>query len=469
MFSEYNGHHVPPHYGGPHGPPPSHHHGGHMPPSGHHHPMAGPPQSYSPYMRPRMDPTSDVFTCLFGDLFVKCFEDSNSNTMPSMANPYHRPMDLGSNDLAHKARKNKEDKYCGVCGDRALGYNFDAISCESCKAFFRRNAPKGLEYFKCPYEEKCKMDVSNRRFCKRCRLRKCFEIGMRKEYILTEEEKIRKRQRIEENRKVRDVDKQRTQSGIVSTSENRLRALEPDEEYMINEVVGAYRQSLEVSIASELPKDKPQMHMKDLVNIAELSVRRVIDMAKKIKSFKALSQTDQISLLKGGAIELLILRSVISFDKEKNQWLDPLDSEDHSMDIKNLQEGEGVTLFAEHMKFTKSLAIDLKADETMLILLLVISLFSPDRPSICEKSYVYQEQEKYALLLLRYLESRYSAYTVRAIYPKLLMKLTDIRDLNEEHSRNLLMVNPEDLQPLMIELLSMNFKETAAPNGGSPL
>lgn len=64
--------------------------------------------------------------------------------MPSMANPYHRPMDLGSNDLAHKARKNKEDKYCGVCGDRALGYNFDAISCESCKAFFRRNAPKGL-------------------------------------------------------------------------------------------------------------------------------------------------------------------------------------------------------------------------------------------------------------------------------------------------------------------------------------
>ncbi|XP_056005514.1 nuclear hormone receptor HR96-like isoform X15 [Ostrea edulis] len=424
------------------------------------------------FIRGYLDCASSCNEYLYDDSSVKMdlsFEDSNSNTMPSMANPYHRPMDLGSNDLAHKARKNKEDKYCGVCGDRALGYNFDAISCESCKAFFRRNAPKGLEYFKCPYEEKCKMDVSNRRFCKRCRLRKCFEIGMRKEYILTEEEKIRKRQRIEENRKVRDVDKQRTQSGIVSTSENRLRALEPDEEYMINEVVGAYRQSLEVSIASELPKDKPQMHMKDLVNIAELSVRRVIDMAKKIKSFKALSQTDQISLLKGGAIELLILRSVISFDKEKNQWLDPLDSEDHSMDIKNLQEGEGVTLFAEHMKFTKSLAIDLKADETMLILLLVISLFSPDRPSICEKSYVYQEQEKYALLLLRYLESRYSAYTVRAIYPKLLMKLTDIRDLNEEHSRNLLMVNPEDLQPLMIELLSMNFKETAAPNGGSPL
>lgn len=36
----------------------------------------------------------------------------------------------------------KDDKLCRVCGDRALGCNFDAISCESCKAFFRRNALK---------------------------------------------------------------------------------------------------------------------------------------------------------------------------------------------------------------------------------------------------------------------------------------------------------------------------------------
>jgi hypothetical protein len=31
---------------------------------------------------------------------------------------------------------------CVVCGSPAHGYNFDAISCESCKAFFRRNALK---------------------------------------------------------------------------------------------------------------------------------------------------------------------------------------------------------------------------------------------------------------------------------------------------------------------------------------
>lgn len=29
---------------------------------------------------------------------------------------------------------------CKVCGDVARGYNFDVITCLSCKAFFRRNA-----------------------------------------------------------------------------------------------------------------------------------------------------------------------------------------------------------------------------------------------------------------------------------------------------------------------------------------
>ncbi len=35
-----------------------------------------------------------------------------------------------------------KNKVCAVCADRALGYNFNALTCESCKAFFRRNALK---------------------------------------------------------------------------------------------------------------------------------------------------------------------------------------------------------------------------------------------------------------------------------------------------------------------------------------
>ena len=90
-------------------------------------------------------------------------------------------------------------KVCMVCGDKALGYNFNAVTCESCKAFFRRNALSSKE-FTCPFSENCEITIVTRRFCQKCRLEKCFKIGMKKEYIMSEEDKVLKRKKIEQNR-----------------------------------------------------------------------------------------------------------------------------------------------------------------------------------------------------------------------------------------------------------------------------
>lgn len=90
-------------------------------------------------------------------------------------------------------------KICLVCGDKALGYNFNAISCESCKAFFRRNALTNKE-LKCPFSNNCEITVVTRRFCQKCRLEKCLSVGMVKEFIMSDEDKAEKRRKIEENR-----------------------------------------------------------------------------------------------------------------------------------------------------------------------------------------------------------------------------------------------------------------------------
>lgn len=90
-------------------------------------------------------------------------------------------------------------KVCGVCGDKALGCNFNAVTCESCKAFFRRNA-LGQKQFKCPFSNNCEINTVTRRFCQKCRLDKCFSIGMCKDLIMSDEDKNLKRQKIEENR-----------------------------------------------------------------------------------------------------------------------------------------------------------------------------------------------------------------------------------------------------------------------------
>lgn len=91
------------------------------------------------------------------------------------------------------------NKICVVCGDKSYGLNFNAITCESCKAFFRRNALSTKE-LTCPFSNVCTVTRVTRRFCQKCRLTKCFAVGMKKEHIMSEEDKLRKRKKIESNR-----------------------------------------------------------------------------------------------------------------------------------------------------------------------------------------------------------------------------------------------------------------------------
>lgn len=237
---------------------------------------------------------------------------------------------------------------------------------------------------------------------------------------------------------------------------SQTKALSAEDGRAIDELLSAYRKSLDIQMDRDIPRN--QAGFADLVNIAELSIRRVIAMAKQIQVFKTLRQCDQIHLLKGGSIELLILRSVITFDKERQHFLDPLDQEEtKAMSVEQLKSAEtGTGLFDEHMKFVKTLAIDLRADETTLILLLVVSLFSPDRGCLVNEPFISAQQERYSMLLENYLQSKYPPSVARRLFPKLLMKLTDIRNLNEEHSHVLLKVNPEGIQPLMKEVLELS-------------
>ena len=49
-----------------------------------------------------------------------------------------------NDDSNSESRQQKSELICIVCGSPANGYNFDAVTCESCKAFFRRNAFRSI-------------------------------------------------------------------------------------------------------------------------------------------------------------------------------------------------------------------------------------------------------------------------------------------------------------------------------------
>lgn len=107
----------------------------------------------------------------------------------------------GAGNSQEQARY-RPQKYCAVCGDKAIACNFNAVTCESCKAFFRRNAFKE-QRLKCLFANRCIIDRVTRRFCSKCRLLKCFQIGMKREWILTDEQKQIKRVKIMQNKQFR--------------------------------------------------------------------------------------------------------------------------------------------------------------------------------------------------------------------------------------------------------------------------
>lgn len=67
---------------------------------------------------------------------------------------------------------------CVVCGDRASGRHYGAISCEGCKGFFKRSIRKQLGY-QCRGSKSCEVTKHHRNRCQYCRLQKCLAMGMR--------------------------------------------------------------------------------------------------------------------------------------------------------------------------------------------------------------------------------------------------------------------------------------------------
>ncbi|CAF1421300.1 unnamed protein product, partial [Rotaria sordida] len=123
----------------------------------------------------------------FDDLFLFSDDIMEEKTPSSFEIDQYQLQTLSNNNSIQEYQLLNLE--CRVCGSPAHGYNFDQITCESCKAFFRRNALRDMSHLKCRFSGSCIIDIYTRRQCSYCRLKKCFDIKMRKDWIRTDEEK----------------------------------------------------------------------------------------------------------------------------------------------------------------------------------------------------------------------------------------------------------------------------------------
>lgn len=83
---------------------------------------------------------------------------------------------------------------CRICNETAYRdhLNYGAISCYSCRAFFRRIHKVSAEkpWFFCKFGGNCEINLSTRRKCKKCRYDLCVKAGMQAKSVLKESERV---------------------------------------------------------------------------------------------------------------------------------------------------------------------------------------------------------------------------------------------------------------------------------------
>ncbi|OCT74164.1 nuclear receptor subfamily 1 group D member 2 [Xenopus laevis] len=162
------------------------------------------------------------------------------------------------------------------------------------------------------------------------------------------------------------------------------------------------------------------------------AVKEVVEFAKGIPGFKDLSQHDQVNLLKAGTFEVLMVRFASLFDA-KERTVTFLSGKKYSVDeLRSMGAGD---LLNSVFEFSEKLSALQLSEEEMSMFTAVV-LVSADRSGIENVNSVEALQET-LIRALRTLIMR-NHHNEASVFTKLLLKLPDLRSLNNMHSEELL-------------------------------
>ncbi|KOB77179.1 Ecdysone receptor A [Operophtera brumata] len=333
----------------------------------------------------------------------------------------------------------QQEELCLVCGDRASGYHYNALTCEGCKGFFRRSVTKNAVYI-CKFGHACEMDMYMRRKCQECRLKKCLAVGMRPECVVPENQCLMKRK---EKKAQREKDKLPVSTTTVEDhmpaimqceppppeaarihevvprflseklmEQNRLKNIPPltlNQKSLVARLVWyqeGYEQPSEEDLKrvtqtwqSEEEDEDTDMPFRQITEMTILTVQLIVEFAKGLPGFAKISQSDQIT-------EVMMLRVARRYDAATDS-----------------------VLFANNQAYTRDNYR--KAGMAYVI----EDLLHFYRPGL-EQPLLVEEIQRYYLNTLRmYIVNQHSASgRCPVIFAKILGVLTELRTLGTQNS-----------------------------------
>ncbi|CAM2697686.1 unnamed protein product [Rotaria socialis] len=197
---------------------------------------------------------------------------------------------------------NTEILDCIVCGDRATGKHYGAISCDGCKGFFRRSVRKNPIY-ECRNQNNCTIDKDKRNQCRHCRWKKCIRMGMKRDAVQKERDRLGRQRNHNYNSRM----------GTTKPA-TRLRGdVDEDDDLSIMALLRA-EQTAKEYIGRQIQLDRHPSNTERVQATLETigismnyQLRSLIEWAKDLKGFIELSDNDKIALLRGHTGENLVL------------------------------------------------------------------------------------------------------------------------------------------------------------------
>ncbi|XP_076351004.1 nuclear hormone receptor E75-like isoform X4 [Tachypleus tridentatus] len=356
---------------------------------------------------------------------------------------------------------------CRVCGDKASGFHYGVHSCEGCKGFFRRSIQQKIQYRPCTKNQQCSILRINRNRCQYCRLKKCIAVGMSRDAVRFG--RVPKREKAKILAAMQKVNASSHEKAVSSELENEGRLLttiisshEKTCDYTRDKVAALMERARAQPVRSNYfphlvsvshvhypvcPLNPAPMEqgensemMKHFSEWFAPAICGVVEFAKQIPGFSLLPQEDQVTLLKAGVFEVLLVRLACMFDSRSNSMMCLNGQIIHR---EALHSSNNARFLLDSMFDFNERLNALRLSDGELGLFSAVVLIAADRPGLRNVELVQKIQQKLSDLLQKVVISGHPENP--HIFGELMKKIPDLRTLNTLHSEKFLAYKMEPL------------------------
>ncbi|KAM8973926.1 peroxisome proliferator-activated receptor alpha isoform 2-T2 [Pelodytes ibericus] len=364
---------------------------------------------------------------------------------------------------------------CRVCGDKASGFHYGVHACEGCKGFFRRTIHLSLAYDKC--ERMCKIQKKNRNKCQYCRFEKCLRVGMSHNAIrfgrMPRSEKAKLKAEIlpcepslkdSQMADLLSLAKLIYAAYLKNFNMNKVKARgiltgkASNPPFVIHDMETlcmAEKTLVAKLVANGIQNKEAEVRIFHCCQCTSVeTVTELTEFAKSIPGFTELDLNDQVTLLKYGVYEAMfaMLASVMNKDGMLVAYGNGFITREF---LKSLRKPIGDMMepkFEFAMKFNA-----LELDDSDISLFVAALICCGDRPGLVNVASIEQMQENIVHVLKLHLQANHPDDNF--LFPKLLQKMADLRQLVTEHALLVQTIKKTETDAALHPLLQEIYKD----------